>query len=88
MKIVKKAVMAAIGAAVAALCCTAPAGADPANDPCELAVTFLCKFMPVAPNLDHDIDLTQGPATINGVSVPQLPASNPSGAPAASPFGP
>lgn len=76
MKLVKKAA-AAVGAAVAVFCCAAPASADPGTDPCELAVAFLCPFMPVAPNLDHDIDLTQSPATINGTLVPQLPPSNP-----------
>lgn len=77
MKIVKGAAVAGVGAAVAALFCGCPANADPATDPCELAVTFLCKFMPIAPNLDHDIDLTQGPATINGTPVPQAPPSDP-----------
>jgi len=77
MKIVKKAVVAAVGAGVAAVCCACPASADPGTDPCELPETFLCKFVPTLPNLDHDIDLTQGPATINGTAVPQLPAVNP-----------
>jgi hypothetical protein len=67
----------AIVAAVTALYCSAPVSADPVTDPCQLAVTFLCKFMPVAPDLDHDVDLTQSPATINGRPVPQLPALNP-----------
>jgi hypothetical protein len=53
------------------------AAADPGGDPCQLAVTFLCKFMPIAPDLDHDIDLTQGAATVNGRSMPQLPAAGP-----------
>lgn len=68
---------AVVGAALAALVCAGPAGADPGSDPCELAVTFLCRFMPIAPNLDHDVDLTQSSATINGTAVPQIPASDP-----------
>lgn len=87
MTFVKHAVVVAIGVTVP-LWCAAPVAAEPGNEPCELAVTFLCKFMPIAPTLDHDIDLTRGPATINGVSVPQLPASNPSAAPSAPPPSP
>ena len=60
-----------LGAAVAALWCASP-GADPG----ELAVTLLCKYMPVVPNLDHVINLMQSPATINGTAVQQLPAAN------------
>jgi hypothetical protein len=67
---------AAVGPILAALILAGPAGADPATDPCELAVTFLCRFMPIAPALDHDIDLTQGPATINGTEVPQVPGTS------------
>lgn len=37
----------------------APAIADPSEDPCQLAVSFLCRFVPVAPELDGDVDLTQ-----------------------------
>jgi hypothetical protein len=36
-----------------------PASADPANDPCGLAVTFLCRFIPIAPELEGDVDLTK-----------------------------
>lgn len=42
----------------AALFASPPAVADPADDPCGLAVTFLCRFIPAAPDLDHDLDLT------------------------------
>jgi len=73
MRMVEKAAVA-LGVVAVAVCCSAPAGADPGTDPCQSATTFLCKFMLIAPDLDHDIDLTQGPATINGTPVPQLPA--------------
>ncbi len=36
-----------------------PAIADPSQDPCQLAVSFLCRFVPMAPELDGDVDLTQ-----------------------------
>jgi hypothetical protein len=35
------------------------AAADPSDDPCPLAVALVCRFLPVAPNLDGDIDLTK-----------------------------
>jgi hypothetical protein len=37
-----------------------------ADDPCPLSLSFMCRFLPVAPDLDGDIDLTQ-----------QLPPANP-----------
>jgi hypothetical protein len=48
--------VAALGAAVFL---AAPASAEPGDNPCELAITFLCRMVPVAPDLDHDVDLTQ-----------------------------
>jgi hypothetical protein len=35
----------------------APASAAPHN-PCDLAVSFFCRFVPIAPDLDGDIDLS------------------------------
>lgn len=37
-----------------------PASADPGGDPCQSGLNFFCKFIPTAPDLDHNIDLTQG----------------------------
>lgn len=76
MKVTRTAALA-LGIGVAALCFAAPAGADPNDDPCQLAVTFLCKLVITAPNLDHDVDLTQGSPTINGSQLPQLPSPTP-----------
>jgi len=36
-------------------------------------MAFSCHFLPVAPGLDHDIDLTQDSATVNGEALPQMP---------------
>jgi hypothetical protein len=33
--------------------------------------------MPIAPGLDHDIDLTQGGGTLNGQSLPEMPDAGP-----------
>jgi hypothetical protein len=53
---------------------TPPAGADPTDDPCQLAVTFLCRFVPMAPDLDHNVDLTKEPGIVNGQPLPSGPA--------------
>jgi hypothetical protein len=53
-----RAVIAAVVSFGAAVVVASPAGADPGS-PCELAINFLCRFVPVAPDLDHDLDLTQ-----------------------------
>jgi hypothetical protein len=37
----------------------APASAEPGDNPCELAVNFLCRFVLIAPDLEGDVDLTQ-----------------------------
>ena len=56
----------------------APAHADPGDNPCELAINFLCQFVPVAPDLDHDIDLTQQqPVDPNAPPPESLPVVNP-----------
>ncbi|RAV03894.1 fibronectin-binding protein [Mycolicibacter senuensis] len=70
----KKAVIAGIGTIVVGLGVAAPAAADPVDDPCQFAATFLCRLMPTAPDLDHDIDLTQGSAVVNGQPLPEMPA--------------
>lgn len=54
--------IAAAGIGVlAAVSATVPsAAADPVEDPCQLGVTLLCRFFPVAPHLEGDVDLTRG----------------------------
>ena len=60
-------VIASIGVAVAA----------PADDPCPLAVSLLCRFTPIAPDLDGDVNLTkQVPPTDPAAAAPApLPPS-------------
>ncbi|MGU3500938.1 fibronectin-binding protein [Mycobacterium sp. C31M] len=49
-----------------------PEGTDHAEDPCALAVSLLCRFMPIAPDLEGDVDYTQQlPAGANTVLVPE-----------------
>ena len=70
LRSVIKTIMAAVIAVAAAVFVAAPARADPTDNPCELAVTFLCQFVPIAPNLEGDVDLTQ-----------QLPPADPAAPP-------
>ena len=37
------------------------AAGEPGTNPCELTVSFVCQFVPLAPDLDGDVDLTQQP---------------------------
>jgi hypothetical protein len=55
----KRMVIATAAALATGLMVATPASAEPGDNPCGLAINFLCQFAPVAPDLDHDIDLTQ-----------------------------
>ncbi|GJF11259.1 hypothetical protein NGTWS0302_28350 [Mycolicibacterium cyprinidarum] len=70
----KKAVVLALGASALTLGVAAPASAQPGGNPCELALSFVCQFVPIAPDIEHDIDLTQTSGTIAGQPVPQMPS--------------
>jgi hypothetical protein len=75
---VKKAPIAAVSALAAAVFLAVPAGAEPGDNPCELAVNFLCQFVPIAPDLDHDVDLTQQqPIDPNAPPPESLPVVDP-----------
>jgi len=60
MSVLKKAAIVALGAVATVLYLAIPAGADP--DPCSPLPIFICRMVPVAPDLDHDVDLTQDPS--------------------------
>jgi hypothetical protein len=72
-------VIAMAAALAAGLLLSAPATAEPGDNPCELAVNFLCRFVPIAPDLDHDVDLTQQqpPADPNAPPPESLPVVDP-----------
>ena len=55
----KKTLIAAATAVTAGLLLATPASAEPGDNPCEFAISYFCKFVPIAPDLDHDIDVTQ-----------------------------
>jgi hypothetical protein len=75
----KKAMITAVSAVTAAMLFAVPASAEPGDNPCQLAVTFLCKFVPIAPDLEGDVDLTkdQPPADPNALPPESLPAVSP-----------
>lgn len=71
---IRRRVAAAIGlGALGFVIASAPASlAEPVENPCQLAVTVLCHFMPIAPELEGDIDLTQNmPAADPSVPLPE-----------------
>ena len=73
----KRSVIAAVGVVGAAVLLAAPAGADPGDNPCEFSVSFICRFVPIAPDLEGDIDLTQQPPPVDPAAPlpePPLPA--------------
>ncbi|SRX81032.1 fibronectin-binding protein [Mycolicibacterium parafortuitum] len=56
--------LAALGAILCGAVSPVPVAlAQPGDDPCQLGVTFLCHFMPIAPDWEGDIDLTQNAPT-------------------------
>ncbi|OBC11946.1 hypothetical protein A5784_03755 [Mycobacterium sp. 852013-50091_SCH5140682] len=48
----------AASACLIALAFAAPADAQPGDSPCAAAVSLICHFIPMAPDLDGDVDLT------------------------------
>jgi hypothetical protein len=57
--VLKRMVLGAATAPAAGTLFAMPANADPGDNPCEFAINYFCKFMPIAPDLEGDIDLTQ-----------------------------
>jgi len=75
--VLKKAFGVAVAMAAAALF-AAPAHADPGDNPCEFAINYFCKFLPIAPDLEGDVDLTQQqPVDPNAPPPDSLPAADP-----------
>lgn len=51
-----------------------PATADPGMNGCADVPFFLCHLLPIAPDLDHDIDLTKPEIGDAPANMPELPA--------------
>jgi hypothetical protein len=76
--VLKRTAIAAAAVLTAGLLLAAPATADPGDNPCELAISFVCRFVPIAPDLDDDIDLTQQQAVDPNAPPPEsLPVVDP-----------
>jgi hypothetical protein len=50
--------VAAVGAILVAVAMSAPAAADPLDDPCSQTDAYLCRLLPVSPGLVGNVDLT------------------------------
>lgn len=61
MPTLRKVGIVVLGSVLAGLYLAVPAGADPGYDPCRSMLNPICRMVPMAPDLDHDIDLTQDP---------------------------
>jgi hypothetical protein len=55
--VLRRVLLAGVFAFATGAAATAPAAAEPGENPCELALSFVCRFVPIAPDLDHDVDL-------------------------------
>jgi hypothetical protein len=73
-----QATVVALGLLAAQTAVAIPAAADPSDDPCPLALFFVCRMVPLAPNLDGDLDLTkqQPPADPNAPAPDSLPPAD------------
>ena len=54
----KRTLIAAAAALAAGTLFTVPASAEPGDNPCEFTINYVCKFIPIAPDLKRDVDLT------------------------------
>jgi hypothetical protein len=79
MSMLTRAMIAATLAAAAGLATAMPAAAQPGPPPCEFALSFICNLVPMAPELDHNVDLTEQlpPADPNAPLPESLPPLNP-----------
>lgn len=71
--------MTVLGAvvAVSALFHSSPAAADPNGPPpCEGPLAFVCGMVPMMPELEHDIDLTQQQPDGGAIDVEHLPPAD------------
>jgi Spy/CpxP family protein refolding chaperone len=76
--VLKRTVIAAAAALAAATFLATPASADPGDNPCEFAINYFCKFIPMAPELEGDLDLTQQqPVDPNAPPPESLPVADP-----------
>ena len=75
----RRPVIAAAAALAAGVYLATPTSADPGDNPCEFAINYFCKFIPIAPDLEGDVDLTtdQPPADPNAPPPESVPVVDP-----------
>jgi hypothetical protein len=61
VSVLKKAAIIALGSVTTGVYFAVPAGADPGFDPCRAIAIPICRLVPIMPDLDNDVDLTQNP---------------------------
>jgi hypothetical protein len=66
MSVLKTAAIIVVGTVTTGLYLAIPAGADPGADPCGAIAIPICRLIPIMPDLDNDVDLTQNPDGLNG----------------------
>jgi hypothetical protein len=77
--VLKRTVIAAAAALAAGILLATPANAEPGDNPCEFAINYFCRFVPIAPDLEGDVDLTQlqPPVDPNAPPPESLPVVDP-----------
>jgi len=77
--VLRRPVIAAAAVLAAGVYLATPPSADPGDNPCEFAINYFCKFIPIAPDLEGDVDLTtdQPPADPNAPPPESLPVVDP-----------
>ena len=75
----KRTLIAAAAALAAGTLFAVPASAEPGDNPCEFAIIYFCKSIPIAPDLEGDVDLTKDrpPANPNAPPPDSLPVVDP-----------
>jgi hypothetical protein len=79
MSTLTKATTAVVCGVAAAIFLAVPASAEPGDNPCDLAVNYFCKFIPIAPELEGNVDLTQQQPPVDPAAPPpeSLPVVDP-----------
>jgi hypothetical protein len=77
--VLKRTAIAAAAALAAGMLLAASASAEPGDNPCEFAINYFCRFIPIAPDLEGDVDLTQlqPPVDPNAPPPESLPVVDP-----------
>jgi hypothetical protein len=70
-RLIRRVVIVIAGVLLTQTIMAVPSEADPSDDPCPLEMSFLCRFLPIAPELDGDVDLTKQLPSVDPAAPPQ-----------------